>query len=479
MKGGFTLQIIAVNVLAGLRPARVRCLLGVHLGQTRGFASKKDKLEALSKPEIETLLKQLDLPTKGKKAELLERLRAAQKENGKHQKNTGGEISSEGVDEKSRSEETSSEDVDSSEQSQYQKKTQLEHILLRPDVYVGSMEEVTKQMLVYDIESKSLQFKSISYIPGLFKIFDEILVNAADNKQRDKKTQQIKVRIDKKSGTVEVYNDGKGIPVCRHAQYDNVYIPELVMGNLLAGSNFDDTKTRLAGGRHGYGAKLTNIFSSSFTIETADSTRALLYRQTWRDNMTVCEPPDIQDLKPRVKDYTKVTFKVDLKRFGKKKLDQDTISLWARRVVDVAGCNDGLRCWINDVPVTVSNFQDLVLLYRRALGKETDESKAVEVIEDPSGRWKVAIGSAIPNSSGDSALSFVNSVWTPRGGTHIKHVQEIFVKYVADILNNKFKSMEVNERTVKANLWFAVAALIENPSFDTQGKEQLVTPAEK
>jgi len=78
----------------------------------------------------------------------------------------------------------------------YQKKSQLEHILLRPDTYIGSVEPVTEMMWVFDKEKDMMIQKDIKYVPGLYKIFDEILVNAADNKQRDPKMDMIKIDID-------------------------------------------------------------------------------------------------------------------------------------------------------------------------------------------------------------------------------------------------------------------------------------------
>ena len=62
----------------------------------------------------------------------------------------------------------------------YQKKSQLEHILLRPDTYIGSTEKQQQQTWVHD--GTKMVLSNISYVPGLYKIFDEILVNAADNK---------------------------------------------------------------------------------------------------------------------------------------------------------------------------------------------------------------------------------------------------------------------------------------------------------
>jgi DNA topoisomerase-2 len=62
----------------------------------------------------------------------------------------------------------------------YQKKSQLEHILLRPDTYVGSIEKQTQEVWVQ--EGTGVVFKKVTYTPALYKIFDEIIVNAIDNK---------------------------------------------------------------------------------------------------------------------------------------------------------------------------------------------------------------------------------------------------------------------------------------------------------
>ncbi|XP_044170090.1 DNA topoisomerase 2-alpha-like isoform X2 [Acropora millepora] len=78
----------------------------------------------------------------------------------------------------------------------YQKKTQLEHILLRPDTYIGSVEPIKQSMWVYDRQQSAIVSKEITYVPGLYKIFDELLVNAADNKQRDPAMSCIKITID-------------------------------------------------------------------------------------------------------------------------------------------------------------------------------------------------------------------------------------------------------------------------------------------
>ena len=152
-------------------------------------------------------------------------------------------------------------------EERYQKKTQLEHILLRPDTYVGSIEKSTATMWVHD--SERMVLKNVTYVPGLYKIFDEILVNAADNKVRDAKQDTIAVDIDTALNTISVYNNGSGIPVDMHKE-EGVYVPELIFGHLLTSSNYDDSEKKTTGGRNGYGAKLANIFSTEFVVETAD-----------------------------------------------------------------------------------------------------------------------------------------------------------------------------------------------------------------
>lgn len=144
--------------------------------------------------------------------------------------------------------------------SQYQKLTQLEHILKRPDTYIGSVEPTESKMWIFNAETKSMEYKDVTIVPGLYKIFDEILVNAADNKIRDPKMDRLDVTIDAEANTISVKNNGKGIPIEIHKK-EKIYIPELIFGNLLTSSNYDDDEKKVTGGRNGYGAKVCVLFT--------------------------------------------------------------------------------------------------------------------------------------------------------------------------------------------------------------------------
>nr|CAD7193744.1 unnamed protein product [Timema douglasi] len=160
----------------------------------------------------------------------------------------------------------------------YQKKSQLEHILLRPDTYIGSVEPMKETMWVYDSEKSVMEQREINYVPGLYKIFDEILVNAADNKQRDPKMDCIKIEIDPENNTISIWNNGQGIPVVEHKD-EKMYVPTMIFGHLLTSSNYNDEEEKVTGGRNGYGAKLCNIFSTKFTVETASKEYKRSYKQ--------------------------------------------------------------------------------------------------------------------------------------------------------------------------------------------------------
>ncbi|CAG2114760.1 unnamed protein product, partial [Medioppia subpectinata] len=186
----------------------------------------------------------------------------------------------------------------------YQKKSQLEHILLRPDTYIGSVERETKQMWVFDDE-KGMELRDISYVPGLYKIFDEVLVNAADNKQRDPKGMScIRIDIDAEKNEIIIFNNGKGIPVIEHKD-EKMFVPTLIFGHLLTSSNYDDDQKKVVGGRNGYGAKLCNIFSTRFKVETSCKEYKKAFCQVWTDNMKTTSEPKIF---PAVgEDYTRIT----------------------------------------------------------------------------------------------------------------------------------------------------------------------------
>ncbi|CAL8371464.1 unnamed protein product, partial [Boreogadus saida] len=348
----------------------------------------------------------------------------------------------------------------------YQKKTQLEHILLRPDTYIGSVEPVTQQLWVFD-EDVGMNLREITYVPGLYKIFDEILVNAADNKQRDKHMTTIKINIDPESNTISVWNNGKGIPVVEHKD-EKMYVPALIFGHLLTSSNYDDEQKKVTGGRNGYGAKLCNIFSTKFTVETACKEYKQSFKQTWQNNMTKTAEPKIKHFDSE--DFTIVTFQPDLSKFNMEKLDKDIVALLTRRAYDIAGSCRGVKVMLNGKKLPVTGFRSYVDLYLKDKLDETGVALKV-VNESVSERWEVGLAMS---EKGFQQVSFVNSIATTKGGRHIDYVVDQIVSKLIEVVKKKNKAgVSVKPFQVKNHIWVFVNALIENPTFDSQTKENM------
>jgi DNA topoisomerase-2 len=344
----------------------------------------------------------------------------------------------------------------------YQKKTHLEHIKERPDTYVGSCEARNECMWV--MESGKLKKREVQFVPGLLKIFDEILVNAADNKRRDPSMRAIKVSI--RPDSISVENDGAGVPVVMHDTH-KVYVPELVFGHLLSGDNYDDSSDRVVGGRNGYGAKLANIFSTTFCVETVDSKSKKKYAQTWHNNMGSCSKPKINASGKR-KDFTKVSFVPDFARFGLQNLTEDMQALFRKRVYDIAGTTPpDVRVYLNGERLPISNFKQYCSLYFE------DEQKVV--YEQINERWEVCVTVA-PDQQAQQ-VSFCNAICTTKGGEHVRVILDEISKHVIPL--KAFKDLSVKTSQVRNSTFVFVNALIANPSFDSQTKETLTTKASK
>lgn len=359
----------------------------------------------------------------------------------------------------------------------YQKISQLEHILKRPDTYIGSVEIQEQEQWIYDDATECLIEKHVKIVPGLFKIFDEILVNAADNKVRDPTMKRIDVTITPEENLIEVRNDGRGIPIEIH-QKEKIYIPELIFGHLLTSSNYDDDEKKVTGGRNGYGAKLCNIFSKEFILETADPKKGKKYVQQWDNNMSVCHPPKITSYK-KGPSYTKVSFKPDLSRFNMEVLDDDILGVMRRRVYDINGSVRDISVYLNGKSLKIRNFKNYVELYLKSLEKKRqldnnqDASKQdvpTILYERISDRWEVAF--AVSDISFQQ-VSFVNSIATTAGGTHVNYVADQIVKKVGDFFKKKKK--RVKPFQIKNNIFIFINCLVENPAFTSQTKEQLTT----
>jgi DNA topoisomerase-2 len=345
----------------------------------------------------------------------------------------------------------------------YDKKNPREHVLLRPDTYVGDIEPTEEEMWVFSEEKKYLEKKKITYVPGLYKIYDEVLVNARDHSVNDTTCNTIKIWVNADEGYIKVMNNGdNGIPVVQHEKH-KMLVPTMIFGDLMSGSNFDDTVKRTTGGKNGLGAKLGNIFSTSFNIEIQDGKNKKHFNQTWLDNMSSVEPAQVT--KQTGKSFTQVTFHPDLKRFKIKEFG-DHISLFKKRAYDLAAVTDPrVKVYFNDEKVEIPHFKKYMDLFYPEAEKFYDDSNS-----------RLQVGCIYQPNQGGETISYVNGICTWRGGSHVNYVTDVIIKkLISDFMKKKDKELSVSPMYLKENLVFFINAEIDNPAFSSQTKDTLTT----
>jgi DNA topoisomerase-2 len=360
-----------------------------------------------------------------------------------------------------------------------QQKTDKQHILDNPDTYIGSVENIDSNMWILEEneESKIIE-KNIAYIPGLFKLFDEGIVNCRDHAIRMKSKVDNKIEnalpvthIDisiADDGMITMTNDGNGIDVAQHPEY-KTWIPELIFGHLRTSTNYDKTEKKIVGGKNGFGFKLVLIWSTYGYVETVDHIRGLKYQQEFKNNLDVICNPVITNCKS--KPYTKIVFKPDYKRFGLSGLSNDMIALLKKRVYDIAAITDkNIKVKFNTKLIPIKNFQQYIDMY---IGNKT----AVErVYEDAGDRWEYAV--ALTPTNEFLQVSFVNGIQTNKGGKHVEYILNQITKKLSDYIEKK-KKIKVNTNSIKEQLILFLRCDIENPSFDSQTKDYMNTPSTK
>jgi len=383
--------------------------------------------------------------------------------------------------------------------AKYQKMTDREHILKKPDTYIGTIEPTEMMEYVMDavpppssasdaVEGGGpmLTRRNITYIPGLYKLFDEGMVNMRDHVVRQAQAiadgkpdalpvTNLEVEIDPDDGTIHMTNDGNGIDVAQHPEH-KLWIPEMIFGHLRTSTNYDENKKeKIVGGKNGFGFKLVLIWSVWGRVETVDHVRGLKYIQEFKNNLSEITPPIVT--KSKVKPYTRVSFRPDYARFGlaANNLTADMTALFLKRTYDIAAVTDKtVKVKYNGALVPVRHFQQYVDLYIGAKGGSgVDGGGSVKrIYENPDPRWEYVV--CLTTTDEFAHISFVNGIYTPRGGKHVEYITNQIVRKLAEVIKKK-KKVDVKPNTIKEQLMIFLRCDIENPSFSSQTKDELGT----
>lgn len=356
----------------------------------------------------------------------------------------------------------------------YEKMDPITHIHKRPDMYLGTLVPKTHDpewVLVGD--SMSMLAEPV-YSDGLWRIFLEPISNVIDNVWRSRQSgvecKKIRVEINADTAEVVIWNDGLFIPIEINPD-TKLYNPELIFGNLLTSSNYNDEEERLSSGRNGLGVKLTNVFSTKFQVECGDPERNVVYSQEWSDHMRQVQKPKIR--KKKTVGYTCVRFTPDLKLFHTDSLDSTIMGLFRKTCVDMSLATN-LPVILNQEKIHIHSLKEYANLFQPAqmihwnnddLQRKKGESLEVVVCPSPDNDYH--------------EIAFVNGIYNKEGGAHADAVSSEFFKSVLQKINKNKTDHAFSVKDIKSHFMIFVKTTLVNPSFSNQNKTRLQSPTPK
>lgn len=344
----------------------------------------------------------------------------------------------------------------------YKSLTQIEHVLLRPGMYVGSTTKATRSDYIWR-DDKFTWESDVLHVEGLVKLVNEAIDNAVDN-SIIKTNPTTKIYVEIKDGHIKVTNDGQHVPV-RPIEGGTELIPAVVFGKCRSGSNFDDNN-REGAGLNGLGIKLANIFSTEFKVTCRDPSIKKTFQGTWTDNMRKVETNVAKGNPLRKGMTTEVCFKPDPKFFSG--VTPEEIIPWVKtRLVQIAHTsrNKKLKLWFNDVQVKGGSFKNFMKLF----------GSSHTFYDSPTDNFEYGVG--VSTTGEFCHTSFVNSLRTTSDhSTHTRLVYRKVIEAVKEFLSKKHKGATVQSGTIATKIHLFVNCHVPSPNFASQTKEKLTSP---
>ena len=355
-------------------------------------------------------------------------------------------------------------------EEKYQELSEIQHILTRPGMWVGSIKTEEKDTFIYNSKIAKFEMKIVNYVPAMLKVVDEVISNSCDEFRRKDNMglTELYVKINKETGEIIVRDNG-GIPIVKHKEA-GIYVPEFIFGRLRTSSNYDDSEDRNVIGTNGVGSALCNVFSSYFEIESADGKNE--FHRSWSNNMETLNN-DLKVTKCGKKThYTQTRFKLDFSRFDTDltTFNDDFINIIHKRCIDAAAANPGLKVIFNyndeDIEWKFKKLDEYIDLY----------SNLLNIPDKILFENDLCTAYIFPDSSVD--VGFVNGAECSKG-THMRAIRNEINQAIVDYLVKKDKLKDLTTRGVDNKYSVFININVSNPGYDSQTKDTLVTPVEK
>ena len=330
--------------------------------------------------------------------------------------------------------------------SQIQVLEGLEAVRRRPSMYIGSTDTLGLHHLVYEVVDNSIDEAMAGYCTEI----------------------NVSIRQD---GSVSVKDNGRGIPVDIHPQYNRPAL-EIVMTMLHAGGKFDHESYSFSGGLHGVGVSVVNALSEWMEVEVRRNRR--IYWQRY-EHGNVASEVEVRGESEHT--GTTVTFKPDATIFEETEYNFDTLS---SRLRELAFLNRGLRITIKDER-TVKEYdfcyEGGIVSFVEYLNtnKEALHKPPVYFSRSKNGT-QVEVALQYNNSYNENIFSYANNINTREGGTHLMGFRAALTKTVNEyarvnkLLKNEAK---LGGEDLREGLVAVISVKLPDPQFEGQTKTRL------
>ena len=369
--------------------------------------------------------------------------------------------------------------------TEYQNLSYRDHCRLRTGMYVGSKDITENNIWILNKEENKLEKQVLKYSIAMINIIDEIIVNGIDHIQRTSsikgknKCDTIKLNFNKDTGIITVFNNGEGVIVEKFKDQD-YYIPEMIFSKEMSGSNFSSNDSKISAGMNGSGAKITNILSKEFIVETTDLKNKLNYYQKFEDGNLIKNPAVITKLSKVDKDkknpYTQITFLIDYELFDKNGYNQDLANvleqlLYTRMSYVSVYCGPKIKIYYNDEELQTKCLYDLSKL----LLDESDIIKCQLYNKNDKKLNPIDINIGIYDESqdGQESIALLNGLVVNQG-THIRYINKLILENLKTKLEKKLKDkVKITNKLISNNLFIFFSGNLTKPDYKNQSKTEL------
>lgn len=360
-------------------------------------------------------------------------------------------------------------------ENKYKSMSDIEHVLFRPGMYVGSTKKETVSSFIYNKTTNKMEQREYGIVPAMLKIVDEIISNSCDEYRRPDNLglNKISVSINKKENSVTVKDNG-GIAVVKHKDA-GCWLPEFIFGRLRTSSNYNDDDDRAGVGTNGVGSSISNIFSSKFIIKTCDGKKK--YSRSWSHNMQALNDDLVIEKASKSEHGTETIMFVDMSRFDVDNIDDDFCAAVITRCADAAAANPGLSVTYYDDDTEKLSFKFGSLKeYAVSLYDIIKEEDMLVAYNDNDKEFLVCPDDSVGSVKAIN-IGFVNGAWCS-AGTHVRAIRNEINTCLSSILKKKHK-IDVTARQCDQAYALFCSFTIANPSYDSQTKDTLTTPVSK